>query len=88
MAAAAAAVDERPAPAPLVLDQLIQVLDSNGTWHAATVGTGVLCNTNRAAAHALNAGETFDPTTTVLWDYGFDQVDCPEAACWSAVGSL
>ena len=71
---------------PLVPDQLIQVLDSNGTWHAATVGCGVLCSTIRDAAHTTNSAETYDPTTTVEWDYGVDHVDCPAPACWSAVG--
>ena len=88
MAARAAAVEDRPAPAPLVLDQLIQVLDNNGTWHAATIGQGVLCSTIRDAVRTSSSAETYDRTTTVRWDYGVDQVDCPETACWSVLGRL
>lgn len=65
---------------------LLQVLDSNGTWHAATVGAGVLCSTIRDAAHTMNSAESFDPTTTVQWDFGVDQVDCPDIACVAVLG--
>lgn len=95
MAARRAAVAVPPAPPPeyelvqpatLHPGAVFQVLDTDGTWHAATVGAGVLCAANRRTARSSNTGEGFDPTTTVEWDYGVDRVDCTDPDCWSAVG--
>lgn len=73
-------------PTALHPGALFQVLDTNGTWHAASVGAGVLCDSNRRAARSNNVTEGFDPTTTVEWDYGVDRVDCHDPACWSVLG--
>lgn len=72
--------------ATTALADLIQVQDTDGTWHAAAVGPGVLCDANRRAAHAQNSGEQYDAVTTVQWDIGADLVDCPELACQLAAG--
>lgn len=53
-------------PPDLSRDQLLQVQDDDGIWHAAAVGPGLLCD--------LASGQV--GCHTVVWDHGIDQVNC------------
>ena len=55
----------------------LQVQDVHGTWHAAAVGPGVLCQTTIADREAAGV-------ITVAWDYGSNLVDCPDCRLWLA----
>lgn len=57
-------------------DTLIQVSDSAGSWHAAAIGSGLLC---RTVADEVSV-------TTTVWRFGLDRLNCPR--CRAAVRRL
>lgn len=71
-------------------DTWLQVQDDRknrrrgGTWHAAIIGTGVVCDLARKAARP-DAAVEHDHPRTVRWAFGLDRVDCP--ACLTVLAA-